>query len=132
MGRIEGLTAGCQGWIGLGACILLSFAGDLPSERRVMAVEPESPTCFTFLGTPYSPPPASRPDEDGIPDLWEQQIIDDNPADAIDDAWDVRPGDDYDGDGFANRDEYLAGTDPTRTNVQDRTIILAIHRPAGH
>ena len=52
-------------------------------------------------------------DRDRLPDAWEQQIIDADPNDAIETIDDVRPGDDFDGDGWSNLTEYLAGTDPT-------------------
>jgi len=50
---------------------------------------------------------------DGLPDSWEQQIIDDDTGDGINTVQDVLPEDDYDGDTVSNEDEYLAGTDPT-------------------
>ncbi len=45
-------------------------------------------------------------DGDGLPDAWERTMI------AIYGGTldDIRPGDDLDGDGVSNRDEYLAGT----------------------
>ncbi|NCC52981.1 MAG: carbohydrate-binding protein, partial [Spartobacteria bacterium] len=51
-------------------------------------------------------------DMDEMPDAWEQQIID---ADLLDDIAFIEvvlPGDDFDGDGATNLEEYLAGTDP--------------------
>jgi hypothetical protein len=52
-------------------------------------------------------------DQDGLPDTWEKQIVDANPNDAIASVNDVRPEDDFDGDGESNSLEYLNGTDPT-------------------
>jgi hypothetical protein len=52
-------------------------------------------------------------DHDGLPDAWEQQIVDANPNDLITTLLAVRPGDDFDGDGGSNHAEYLAGTSPT-------------------
>ncbi|HXJ59575.1 MAG TPA: lamin tail domain-containing protein [Verrucomicrobiae bacterium] len=57
-------------------------------------------------------PPLSRPpdrDNDGMPDSWELQygLNPDNPNDATQDK---------DHDGLSNRDEYLAGTDPTSSS----------------
>ena len=49
-------------------------------------------------------------DGDGIPDEWEWELVRwaNDPAYAT--LQDVRPGDDYDGDGVSNLDEYRAGT----------------------
>lgn len=52
-------------------------------------------------------------DCDGLPDTWEQQIIDADPNDDMTTISDVLPEDDFDGDGFSNRVEYFSSTDPT-------------------
>ena len=49
-------------------------------------------------------------DGDGLPDGWEQDVIDFDPDDGIDGLADVKPGDDIDGDGMTNLAEYIAGT----------------------
>lgn len=49
-------------------------------------------------------------DKDGILDSVEQQIIDDNPDDALETLEDVLPGDDYDHDGLDNQTESDIGT----------------------
>ena len=54
----------------------------------------------------------SDDDGDGLPDDWEQQIIDADPNDEITEIADVCPDDDFDGDGFTNKWEYRIGTDP--------------------
>ncbi|MBN2163801.1 MAG: BNR-4 repeat-containing protein [Pontiellaceae bacterium] len=51
-------------------------------------------------------------DDDGLPDSWEQLIIDADAGDAIEDILDVNPEDDFDGDGISNGQEYLLGLDP--------------------
>jgi predicted esterase len=52
-------------------------------------------------------------DEDAMDDIFEKEIIDADPDDAIASIEDVNPGDDFDGDGQDNRTEYNAGTNPT-------------------
>lgn len=52
-------------------------------------------------------------DGDGLPDAFEDQIIEDRSSDSITSFADVQPGDDYDNDEVSNFDEYLAATDPT-------------------
>lgn len=49
-------------------------------------------------------------DGDGLPDAWEQNVIDFDPFDDITSLSDVNPGDDIDGDGMKNYAEYIAGT----------------------
>jgi hypothetical protein len=56
---------------------------------------------------------ATDQDTDGMPDAWEQQIVDANLGDSITSIADVLPGDDYDGDGLNNMEEFIAGTLPT-------------------
>ena len=51
-------------------------------------------------------------DADGLPDSWEQQIVDANPDDNIENIEDVQPLDDFDYDGFSNLREYLAYSSP--------------------
>ena len=54
---------------------------------------------------------ASDQDGDGLPDAWEQQIIDADPGDGIETIADVLPGDDFDNDGFVDCTD--AGCDET-------------------
>ena len=48
-------------------------------------------------------------DSDGLPDSWEQDLIDGDPSGRLTLAT-LRANDDLDGDGLSNLDEYLAGT----------------------
>ena len=54
--------------------------------------------------------------DDGIPDLWEYQIINANPNDDIRTLADVTPEGDFDGDGVSNLAEYQSGSDPTTSS----------------
>lgn len=49
-------------------------------------------------------------DQDGLPDEWEQYIVDASTNPAISSINDVHGSDDYDGDGSPNDEEYYAGT----------------------
>jgi hypothetical protein len=58
-------------------------------------------------------------DNDGLPDAWEQQIINANSSDSITTILHVNPLDDFDNDGFNNINEYLNQTDPTLANIPE-------------
>ena len=49
-------------------------------------------------------------DNDGLPDAWEQLLIDNDRSGRLRTLADVKPGDDVDGDGLTNYQEYLLGT----------------------
>ncbi len=55
--------------------------------------------------------PSDR-DVDLMPDDWEQQIVDASGG-LFTDVNQVNPGDDFDGDGQSNLEEYISGMDPT-------------------
>jgi hypothetical protein len=58
-------------------------------------------------------------DLDGLPDSWEQQIIDADSNDAITSINHVLPSDDFDSDTLTNLREYQLDTDPTVVNNPD-------------
>lgn len=49
-------------------------------------------------------------DGDGLPDSWEQGLIDSDESGKLAGLADVKPGDDLDGDGLSNLQEYQIGT----------------------
>jgi hypothetical protein len=49
---------------------------------------------------------------DGLPDAWKQALIDRDTTGRLKKLSDVRPGDDLDGDGLTNLQEFLLGTYP--------------------
>ena len=51
-------------------------------------------------------------DGDGLSDRWEQLIVNNRAADDIRSIEDVHAGDDYDGDGVSNGDEFRAASSP--------------------
>ncbi|WP_346189740.1 LamG-like jellyroll fold domain-containing protein [Rubritalea halochordaticola] len=56
-------------------------------------------------------------DADGLPDVWEMEIVNADPNDDLDDVGDVNPQGtdiygDFDGDGKSNLQEFQNGTDP--------------------
>lgn len=55
---------------------------------------------------------ADDQDGDGLPDDWERRIIAADTSGTYHSIWDVQPGDDIDGDGLTNREEFLNRTDP--------------------
>ena len=63
-------------------------------------------------------------DSDGLPDGFEQTIVDFDPGDAIDAITDVIGSDDFDGDGQTNQEEYLAGTSPTASTSYLRVVSI--------
>ncbi|MDP2898140.1 MAG: lamin tail domain-containing protein, partial [bacterium] len=58
-------------------------------------------------------------DGDGMPDDWEQVIVDFDPADATDSVLEVQRNDDFDKDGASNFAEYLAGCSPVDRDSDD-------------
>jgi len=71
---------------------------------------PDSTDLFFNLSLTFAQSPDA--DQDGLPDEWEQRMIRAKPDDAVSRIDDVRPDDDFDGDGLANCWELAAGTDP--------------------
>jgi hypothetical protein len=107
--------------------------GSLGSVYKATALLPSSPFTVRVIleGTAYVPIEVSRfgrtlgepgkrtrldltlgidSDNDGIPDAWERALIDRDVTGRLRTLADVKPGDDLDGDGLTNLQEYLFGT----------------------
>jgi hypothetical protein len=66
-------------------------------------------------------------DNDGLPDTWERMILFASGG-LYTSISQILPGDDFDGDGLSNRDEFIAGTDPT-WNVDVLAVDAIVHWP---
>jgi len=87
---------------------IVVFAGG--TERTIMAPSP-LPNLGTAGGILNIDVTAGTDsDHDGLPDEWEQWLVDYDWYDAVKSIADVNPQDDFDKDGVSNRDEFLAGS----------------------
>ncbi len=71
-------------------------------------------------------------DKDGLPDVWEQQIMNADPNDAIKSISDVVPGGDFDGDGFDNLTEFKQGSSLTDPDDHPSAIVQKIELSQGY
>lgn len=70
-------------------------------------------------------------DADGIPDSYEQQIIDADDADAITSIADVLPDGDFDNDMSTNLNEFTVGTDPIDSDSDDDDLLDGAENNSG-
>jgi hypothetical protein len=70
-------------------------------------------------------------DGDEMPDLFEQQIIDADDADAINTVADVLPGDDFDADGSTNLSELNANTSPVNADTDGDGLKDGVENKTG-
>jgi hypothetical protein len=113
-------------WAGAG--LLLSVTNVFDGGRQVLDLERGENTVPLTL-----PPNECRvcrvdtllpdSDGDGLPDAWEQVIVDANPTDGVASILDVRWDTDFDGDGMPDGLEYVAGTDPCSPNASFRVSV---------
>ncbi len=69
-------------------------------------------------------------DGDGLPDAWEQRLIDTDASGRLQSLADVKPEDDLDGDGLSNREEYLIGTYALDRRDTLELEVAAVHEGA--
>lgn len=84
------------------------FIRDARGEHSIMQtnIPPVGVAGETFL---IDVTAATDADHDGLSDEWEQEIVNDSTNPAIASIEDVKPGDDYDGDGESNLHEFMSG-----------------------
>lgn len=71
-------------------------------------------------------------DGDGLPDSWEQALIDAGTGRGLNSLASVKAGDDFDGDGHTNLDEFLAGTDPMSADEGVFLDVLGMENGIAH
>lgn len=90
---------------------------------------PASWRACRIVGTPGMPNSAAADaDSDGMPDAWEQRIVNASSG-SFTSVLQVLPGADFDNDGIANFHEYVAGTDPTTNDVAALQIWIERQAP---
>jgi hypothetical protein len=83
---------------------VLTQGGERPIvETHALAVGQPGEFIGVYVNT------GSDTDGDGLPDEWEQLLVD-NSSGGLSDISQVQPEDDFDGDGVSNLDEYRGGT----------------------
>ncbi len=88
----------------------------IPTDNMALANLGQLKQIFAFGLTNYV-------DADGVPNSWKQRIVDANPNDGITSASQVLPGDDFDGDGVSNLEEFSMQTDPTDSQSGGNLVV---------
>lgn len=69
---------------------------------------------------------------DGLPDAWKQDLINADTTGRLHTFADIRPGDDLDGDGMTNQQEFIAGTNPLDKSDALNLSIIAVANGIAH
>ncbi|MBN1675362.1 MAG: PQQ-binding-like beta-propeller repeat protein [Kiritimatiellae bacterium] len=104
---------------------------------------PGNALALIVTGTGKRTAEAWEGDSLGAPELvveYRTGLVDDIDGDGVSDAWEIEqfggtnvanaaPGEDYDGDGYSNWEEFVAGTDPTAGGESYFGVIVALEVP---
>lgn len=97
----------------------VSDAGGIVVLNGIVAMVNPSSSHNVFLNGLQVSDPIFDTDDDGLPDSFEQAIIDADPSDTIITLTDVLPSDDFDNDGSDNEEEFNRLTDPVDEDSDD-------------
>jgi hypothetical protein len=125
---IERADSSAGPWTGIGSADagVTAYSDTTVARRqtyyyRVRAYNDCAGSVYSSTVSVYTAPPGDS-DCDGIPDAWMMQYFGHPTGHESDYS---RAGDDADGDGMTNLQEYLAGTDPTNSASVFRIVELA-------
>lgn len=116
------------------------FDGDGLSNWEELTIYGTDPFKADTLGTGFMDGQTDL-DGDGLPDQWEQAIIDNSPDPSALTIEDIEPNDDFDGDGLSNLREFQLGLNPYLVDSDgdgygdrlsaDRNLHLRLDEEAG-
>ena len=69
---------------------------------------------------------------DGLPDAWKQDLINSDPTGRLRTFADIKPGDDLDGDGLTNLQEFIAGTNPLDRSDALSLSVIEVNNGIAH
>ncbi|MGI9244501.1 MAG: LamG-like jellyroll fold domain-containing protein [Verrucomicrobiales bacterium] len=142
---IDGLEVDSQGLAGDNAPYVMTGTGLIGTERldsrfwigaiddvRIWDEELDADAVMTlFTDGPLVASDFEDLDNDGLDDVWEQQIIDADPDDDIQEIEDVLPEDDFDVDAADNEREFADRTDPVDPDTDDDLLLDGIETNDG-
>jgi uncharacterized repeat protein (TIGR01451 family) len=126
--NVGGLVTCSLGTISTGATVNVQITATPSASSNITNVS----NAATVTASEFDPVPTNNTavaslvvyrdaDSDGIPDYWTEQFFGHGTGQASDNS---RAGDDADGDGFSNAQEYLAGTSPIDANSALRIVTI--------